>query len=432
MQPERLKIERQALYVLCVDKEKRDIYSGVNEKCFTSSIRKYIYRLCKKLKCQITFSVIKQQLSLNRKAKLSAKERVLIEFRIIIKEYQVEKGQRDYTLEELLKYTRTDSLIGAVGQYITLVKKGKMDEAEAILSGRVLEAKIASGKLAIDEGEVIADLPTRIERVCSEERRSRREVCTFGLKALDSRLVGIWPKELCIVFGRSDVGKSILALNIAHANRLLGRIVHYISLEMDREQLEYRYDSLVSGLKYRDNFKLAKIDRNGITRWKESLITTAENGGKLYITGVGGECTMTDLDNYIYNTIYKRGKPHLVIIDFLDMLSWGARMFSEQHEQGKIVLALKRMCQKYRFASLGITHQNIRSDKFDEDLDQEDMGYSKRKVHYGDLVLGLYKTTQDTEDGLMTIRVVKGREGHTGVKFKVRPELDYMRYSDVK
>lgn len=74
------------------------------------------------------------------------------------------------------------------------------------------------------------------------EARSKTvdRILKFGIEFLDDALRGIFPDDLILVGAPSGVGKTQLCCNIAYANLLDGRTVHYIALEAGEHEIERR------------------------------------------------------------------------------------------------------------------------------------------------------------------------------------------------
>lgn len=65
-------------------------------------------------------------------------------------------------------------------------------------------------------------------------------VMKFGIEFLDDALGGIFPDDLVLIGAPSGVGKTGLCCNIALANVMAGKRVHYIALEAAEDEIERR------------------------------------------------------------------------------------------------------------------------------------------------------------------------------------------------
>lgn len=73
-----------------------------------------------------------------------------------------------------------------------------------------------------------------------EHRRKNVARLKFGVEFLDDALRGIFPDDLILLGAPSGVGKTQLCCNIALANMINGKKVHYIALEASEFEIERR------------------------------------------------------------------------------------------------------------------------------------------------------------------------------------------------
>jgi len=74
-----------------------------------------------------------------------------------------------------------------------------------------------------------------------EERENAKDgLLSFGVQYLDDAMLGIGKNDLILVGARSGAGKTALCCNIALANVLAGKRVHFIALEAEMYEIERR------------------------------------------------------------------------------------------------------------------------------------------------------------------------------------------------
>ncbi len=424
----RIIVERKALHGLIVDRRLRDKWLKViKPKAFESDVNRYVFRILSRIRIRLTGDILKNELSKKRKFKLKTKKRVLKAFKVVLST-KLGKEEETYVFEEMCRYGHIQELLVGMEEFVETVNRGDLQEAEAKFMQRVFNIRKTSESLEIDAGEVLEDLKYRMAEMKGRFKDVERNRILFGIKQYDKILGGLFSGEVCLVFGEAGIGKSIFLLKVSHRARLMGKNVMFFTLEMPKQQVELRYDSLVSGFKYRTNFRFGRIASDKIEKWKESLEDSAQAGGKLYIIGMRGTCTIEDIDSVLNGYAVNGMDPNLIIIDFLDMLSSGTRSWSEQQEHGKVALQIKRLAMKYDCPSITITHRNMRQEEDIQELHQSDVGYSQRKNHFCDLVMGMFQTEQDKEENLISFQIVKGREGRLKLPIvKLVPNYDYMR-----
>ncbi len=79
-----------------------------------------------------------------------------------------------------------------------------------------------------------------IDRVEAIQRRKQHLGLPTGFKTFDAVVGGLFPGEFCILAARPSVGKTALAAQIAGYNAARGRLVYFVSLEMDDVELVQR------------------------------------------------------------------------------------------------------------------------------------------------------------------------------------------------
>lgn len=73
-----------------------------------------------------------------------------------------------------------------------------------------------------------------------------------GFRVLDTRTMGLWPKEIDVIAGRPGVGKTTLALNmVANIAGTQRKPVAYFSFEMSRQQIMFILVAMRSGIPVR-------------------------------------------------------------------------------------------------------------------------------------------------------------------------------------
>lgn len=109
-----------------------------------------------------------------------------------------------------------------------------------------------------------ADLARRVER------KGQLIGYPTGFRVVDSLTLGWQRRKMVIIAGRTSHGKSVMALHIARAIAETGARVVYFSLEMERQELEYRLLSALSG------YPLSKILWGNIPDDDFAAIATAQ------------------------------------------------------------------------------------------------------------------------------------------------------------
>lgn len=94
--------------------------------------------------------------------------------------------------------------------------------------------------LSDDLGALMADLDHRVKH------RGQVSGMATGYPELDLLTHGWQRRQMVVIAGQTSFGKSVLALNLAHAIAASGKRVVYYSYEMERKELEYRLLSSIA------------------------------------------------------------------------------------------------------------------------------------------------------------------------------------------
>jgi hypothetical protein len=82
-----------------------------------------------------------------------------------------------------------------------------------------------------------------VERLREEQAYRQglhQKLCSFGNTFLDDALRGILPTDLVLVGAKTGVGKTQFCVNVAMANLVLGKKIHFIALEAEPNEIEMR------------------------------------------------------------------------------------------------------------------------------------------------------------------------------------------------
>lgn len=247
-----------------------------------------------------------------------------------------------------------------------------------------------------------------------------------GISAIDYVLKGgLGKKEIGMVFAPSGVGKSIFLCKVALENMLRGKNVLYISLEMSRELIAIRIDSMLSHLEINSIHSNIKELKNKIDLVKKNV------KGRLRIQEFpAGYAAISDLrayTNQLQN--YTNFDPDVIILDYIDELS--TRKNSDLYESQKIATTeFRGWCKIDNICGFTATQSN-RMAKQAKIITDEHIGDSYGKFRVVDGMWSLNQTDEEKVKGVMRGFVVKHRNAQSRYIFYLSMNSQNLRINEI-
>lgn len=239
-----------------------------------------------------------------------------------------------------------------------------------------------------------------------------------GYKDLDSILAGLQRSDLFVLAARPSMGKTALALNIAHNVAIqAGLPVLMFSLEMSKEQLVDRMLAMESGVDAwalrTGNLTDADFEKIG-----QAMGTLSE--AQIYIDDSPG-ITVSDLRTKARREAHQR-ELGLVIVDYLQLMSGGSRFGGEGNrvqEISEISRGLKGIARELNVPLLALSQLSrsveSRSPQIPQLADLRESGSIEQDA---DVVAFIYREEYYNPDtdrkNLTDIFIKKHRNGPTG------------------
>ncbi len=234
-----------------------------------------------------------------------------------------------------------------------------------------------------------------------------------GFHDLDNMIGGLCKSDLIIIAARPGVGKTSLALNMAHhVTTKLKKGVAVFSLEMSKEQLVTRVlasEALISGKR----LLRGEVQDNEWVRLTEA-------------TDVLSNCHLCIDDNPVITVAEMKSKLRrekgidLVIIDYLQLMTGGAgRSENRVQEVSNITRNLKILAKELDVPVIALSQLSRPAKGKENELPQlSDLRESGSIEQDADIVLMLYRNTlasQFSDDfNMAKCRIAKNRHGETG------------------
>lgn len=238
---------------------------------------------------------------------------------------------------------------------------------------------------------------------------------TTGFKDLDRMTAGLQKSDLILLAARPAMGKTAFALNLALNAAKTGASVALFSLEMSKEQYVQRIvsmESLVESTKLRSG----ELDDDDWMKLANVMNQLAES--KIYIDDTAS-ITLFDLMSKCRRLKMDKGLD-LVMIDYLQLMSFGGKADSRQQEISNISRGLKNMARELNCPVIALSqlsrapemrpdHRPIMSDLRESGAIEQD----------ADIVMMLYRDEyyhqeESEKKGIAEVILTKQRNGPIG------------------
>lgn len=273
-------------------------------------------------------------------------------------------------------------------------------------------------------------LSERINDLDEAAKGKKDDMIHSGYPSIDDTLGGLKKGALIIVAARPGMGKTALALNIAHKAAMVYRVPTAIfSLEMSKEELANRFLSSHLSIDSRriGSAKLTKEDWDKITNNFKELFEAP-----IYIDDRSGVSPVEMLAKGRQLQLSSRQGLGLIVVDYLQLMSGDRnRLESRQQEISDISRQLKLMARELNVPVIAISQLSraceSRNDKRPILSDLRDSGAIEQDA---DVVMFLYRDDYYNNEELdkkveaAELIVAKNRHGETRtIQLGWRPEF---------
>lgn len=251
---------------------------------------------------------------------------------------------------------------------------------------------------------------------------------TTGIAGLDDMTCGLVAGDLILVAARPSMGKSMLALQMAHACALSGETAHVVTLEMAATQCLQRLISATAEIPHgivRDAKQIQDY------QWQRVVQASGEIGAlPLFF-----DESVRDFESLVARIVqvHAAHKTRLVVIDYLSHIPLPKAERNDLAIQ-EVTRRLAKLAKRLKISIVLVAQLNrgleSRADKRPILSDLRESGAIEQDA---DMVLMLYRDEYHNPDspqkGYAEILVRKQRNGETGT-VPVKAELIYQRFAD--
>ena len=356
-----------------------------------------------------------------------------------------EEMQRAGLLEEIGGMTYLSSLMDGVPKtlnveyYAQIIKEKALLRRLIVSSARIISASYEQKDEADD---LLNEAQTSIIEVAEQRVRpgfipvrmlteptlemiralsERREAVTgvpSGFRSLDNLTSGFHPSELIILAARPSMGKTALALNIAHhAGTRAERSVAFFSMEMAKEQLVIRLLCAEAELDIK-RVRTGFISDREFSKLKLAAETLSR--AKISIDETPGVTVMEMKAKA--RRLKMEQNLDIVFLDYIQLMRAGGRFENRNQEMSFISRSLKELAKELRIPVVGISQLSRAPEKGRREPKPQlsDLRESGALEQDADVVIFIfrpeyYHADDESLKGLAEITVAKQRNGPTGI-----------------
>ncbi|HUA13367.1 MAG TPA: replicative DNA helicase [Candidatus Sulfotelmatobacter sp.] len=288
-----------------------------------------------------------------------------------------------------------------------------IEEAETRLFN-VSQQHVKQDVISLDA--ILAESFDRLDELHKDKEKIRG--VPTGYKDLDSNLAGFQKSDLIIIAARPSMGKTALALNLAHNIAVdSNQPVLLFSLEMSKEQLVDRLLSIESGV---DAWALRTGNLTDADFEKIGQAMGALSEAPIFIDDTPS-ITISDLRTKARREAHKH-ELGLIIVDYLQLMSGGFRLNNDGNriqEISEISRGLKGIARELNVPVLALSQLNRSVESRSPQIPQlADLRESGSIEQDSDVVMFIYREDYYNPDSdrkkLADIFIKKHRNGPTG------------------
>jgi replicative DNA helicase len=333
---------------------------------------------------------------------------------------------------EIVRETSVLRQLIKVGNEIAELGYDHPDEARTLLDTCEQKVFAISQHRSSADFEAMSDLvKSTFERIDMIRDGHQLSGVPTGFADIDKTTGGFQPSNLIVLAARPGVGKTSLALNIAHNIGMTGQqSVAIFSLEMSKQEISERMlcsAARVASHRLRSGQTLPNDDYY-------KLITVAGELEKapIYVDDTAG-LNVFELRAKA-RRLASRVEPKLglVIIDYLQLMMGDGRADNRQQEVAGISRSLKQLARELNVPVLAVSQLNreveSRAEKKPLLSDLRESGAIEQDA---DLVIFIYEPRDENAKGVVVVDIAKHRNGPTNIA-RLGFVRDYTKFRTLK
>lgn len=311
-------------------------------------------------------------------------------------------GDQNYVKEKSLDFCKTQAFKEALEQSVELIAVEKFESVVGLM-----KKAVSMGMSNTTGHDFFEDMEARF-------KKSTRVVVPTGIGRLDAHDIfrgGLGKGEIGVVTANTGVGKSHWLVQMGvNAMKAGKNVVHY-TFELSEENVGIRYDSC-----------LTNIPSNEIVDRKKEVKEFYEDKkdlGRLFIKEYPtGSASVVTIKNHLDKLLLKDFKPHIIIVDYADIMRSTRSFDSLRHELKLVYEELRNLSMELNIPVWTASQANRDSANSDI-VGLENMSEAYGKAMVADVVISISRKATEKAGGTGRLYVAKNRAGRDGLLFPI-------------
>jgi len=346
----------------------------------------------------VLINIVKESLRENRDAVLRDQ---IIDFLHRVRS-NPDVGDLAYVKEKTLDFCKRQAFREALEKAVQDIDEGKFD----IVVDRMKNA-CALGMPNTAGHDFFEDMASRFEKV-------NRAACPTGLPEIDKKGIlngGLGKGEIGVITANTGVGKSHFLVSLgAEAIKRGKNVVHY-TFELSENAVGWRYDS-----------NLCSIPSDEVIERKDEIIEkyNDEEFGRLIIKSYPtGSASIITLRSHIEKLLLKAFVPHMIIIDYADIMRSTRKYDTMRHELKLIYEEIRNLAMDMNIPIWTASQAN-RDSANASVVGLENMSEAYGKAMVADVVISVSRKPSEKASGSGRLFIAKNRAGKDGILFPIK------------
>jgi replicative DNA helicase len=310
---------------------------------------------------------------------------------------------RDYIEQEFSGFCKNQQLKKALLSSVDLLGKGQFEDIRSIIDQAL--------KAGADKN-IGHEYDKDIEQRYREDDRAA--IPTPWTHITEHLMGGLGRGDLGLVFGGPGSGKSWFLVNLGAFAVQAGYTVAHYTLELSDIYTGKRYDSVFTGVDFKD-----------VHNHRETVDRAVQNlPGKLIVKEFPmGKTTVNTIESHIRKCADLGHKPDLIIIDYIDLLKSNRRSADIKDEIDDVYTAIKGLARELNTPIWSVSQVN-RAGAKDDIVEGDKAAGSYNKIMIADFIMSLSRKRADKLNKTGRVHVMKNRYGQDGMTYNAQINTD--------